>query len=129
MTWRSQDGQVELFVDGERRATTQLAQGHSFQAGGAFVVGQEQDNFGGGFQSTQALDGYVDEFRVYDRVLSAEEISQQTQWAYINNTGLKVALSFDESEGALALDAMGQANHAILSNVVRAASCPPVITP
>ena len=37
-------------------------------------VGADQDSVNGGWQSTQFLDGLIDEVRIYDRALSADEV-------------------------------------------------------
>jgi RHS repeat-associated protein len=41
---------------------------------GGFVIGQEQDSVGGGFESAQAFDGDLDDLRIYSRVLTATEV-------------------------------------------------------
>ncbi len=42
----------------------------------AVVIGQEQDAFGGSFSSSQAFDGYIDEFKIYASELDADHASQ-----------------------------------------------------
>ncbi|MDO6515268.1 LamG domain-containing protein [Neptuniibacter sp. 2_MG-2023] len=42
----------------------------------AVVIGQEQDAFGGSFSSSQAFDGYMDEFKIYAAELDASHASQ-----------------------------------------------------
>jgi len=37
-------------------------------------VGPDQDSIGGGWQSTQHLKGDIDDVRIYERALSAEEV-------------------------------------------------------
>ncbi len=41
---------------------------------GGLIVGQEQDSVGGGFSSSQAYDGYMDELKVFNHVISDEQI-------------------------------------------------------
>jgi len=43
-------------------------------AGGCFVIGQDQDGVGGGFDASQAYKGYLDDIRIYDTVLSSSYI-------------------------------------------------------
>jgi fibronectin type 3 domain-containing protein/subtilisin family serine protease len=38
------------------------------------VVGQDQDSVGGGFQSAEAIDGAIDDVRVFTRLLTEEEV-------------------------------------------------------
>ncbi|NQY48257.1 MAG: LamG domain-containing protein, partial [Colwellia sp.] len=40
-----------------------------------FILGQEQDSLGGGFDSSQAFSGLLDEVLLFDRVLSTTEIN------------------------------------------------------
>ncbi|MCH8998255.1 MAG: GTPase ObgE, partial [Proteobacteria bacterium] len=42
---------------------------------GGFILGQEQDAVGGGFSVAQALDGSLDDVRLYNRTLSAAEVA------------------------------------------------------
>ena len=37
-------------------------------------VGGDQDSVGGGWSTTQHLNGLLDDVRIYDRALSAEEV-------------------------------------------------------
>ena len=41
---------------------------------GGLILGQEQDRLGGGFDPNQALDGSLDDLRIYDKALSAAEV-------------------------------------------------------
>ena len=41
---------------------------------GGLILGADQDSFGGGFQSNQFVKGLIDDVRIYDRALSAEEV-------------------------------------------------------
>ena len=40
------------------------------------IIGQEQDSFGGSFDSNQALEGYIDEFKVYDQALTSTHVDE-----------------------------------------------------
>ncbi|MGH1432517.1 MAG: DUF6701 domain-containing protein [Neptuniibacter sp.] len=65
-----------LYVDGS------LANCHSNGGGSqlsinnssSVIIGQEQDSFGGSFDSSQAFEGFIDEFKVYDQVLSSTHV-------------------------------------------------------
>ena len=74
VTWRSFDGRLEIYKDGQPADTRTLRQGYSLIGGGAVVLGQDQDRVGGGFDSAQALKGSLDEVAIFNRVLSADEI-------------------------------------------------------
>ena len=75
VTWRTSDGQLRVFKDGVLEFTGIVAKGHNVGAGGAVVLGQDQDGVGGGFDPTQALLGRLDEVAVYHSALSAATIA------------------------------------------------------
>ena len=74
VTWRSVDGRVLLYKDGALLFSGSRAAGKSLISGGMLVLGQDQDEPGGGFQPSQAFRELLDEVRIYDRVLSGAEI-------------------------------------------------------
>ena len=63
-----------LYIDGVSQGT----QGTTLNAlsidVGGLMLGQEQDSVGGGFQSSQAVDGSFDDVRIYTRTLSGVEV-------------------------------------------------------
>jgi len=75
VTWRGSDGRVQLYDNATLAYTGTLASGTSITGGGAVVIGQEQDNVGGGFQITQAFLGRFDNFAVYSTILSSSEVT------------------------------------------------------
>ncbi len=71
------DGYTHLYKDGSLAYSgTDLATGYSVVDGGAFVVGQEQDSVAGGFQSSQAFVGKIDEIMIFSRVLAASQVQE-----------------------------------------------------
>lgn len=64
-----------VYVDGMPVGDTVFVSPGPFQVdtNGA-VIGQDQDIPGGGFDPAQALNGLIDDIRIYDRALSAEEV-------------------------------------------------------
>ncbi len=42
---------------------------------GGLILGQEQDNVGGGFSATQDFEGYIDQVKIFNTVLTAEEVN------------------------------------------------------
>ncbi|MEM8944055.1 MAG: LamG domain-containing protein [Planctomycetota bacterium] len=71
-------GVERLYVNGELEVDATFTPSQStFQIdSGGLVIGQEQDSVGGGFSTTQALYGSLDDFRIYNRVLSDEEVAE-----------------------------------------------------
>lgn len=75
VSWRSIDGFVQVCING-----VIVYEGYNFQTNysilqnGTLVLGQDQDTLGGGFQATDAMNGFIGETRVWNRVLREEEI-------------------------------------------------------
>jgi len=52
-------------------------------ASGGLIVGQDQDNVGGGFERNQSWAGDIDNYRIYSRALTRSEIRalyEETEW-------------------------------------------------
>ncbi|MCK4891209.1 MAG: laminin G domain-containing protein, partial [Candidatus Pacebacteria bacterium] len=115
VTWRSSDGQVKLYKDGNSQIYTGILQaGATLTQGGSLVIGQEQDSVGGGFQLSQAFLGLLDEVRIYSRVLPESEVLQHHQGVYQNETDLVGHWKFDDI-GNTATDSSGNNNDGTLN--------------
>jgi hypothetical protein len=68
------DGEEKIYINGTLVSTITKDVGVSTITNGSFNVGQEQDSPGGGFHSDQTLNGDISIIKVYDRVLSAQEV-------------------------------------------------------
>jgi C1A family cysteine protease len=79
VTWESSTGKVKLFKDGKKVFEGVLAQGYLIDPRGILVIGQEQDSFGGDFDSDQAFIGYIDEVAIYGEALPADVIKKHYQ--------------------------------------------------
>lgn len=77
-TWQNSDGSIKIFKDSVIEYSGSLGKGAIIQLGN-LILGQDQDQFRGGFDSKQALLGILDEVRIYNRVVSPEEIAQHYQ--------------------------------------------------
>jgi len=76
VTWRSSNGELKVYVDGSESASkANHATGLSMGTGGIVVLGQEQDSYGGGFQTFQRMLGLMDEIAIYDKVLTPAQIN------------------------------------------------------
>jgi Zn-dependent metalloprotease len=82
-TWRSSDGQIEVYVDGVREFVAQFEIGNTIKPGGTLVFGQTQ--LGSSFHPNYGFTGILDEIAIWDRVLSVEQIgsSQICGWVEI----------------------------------------------
>ncbi|MBI1923309.1 T9SS type A sorting domain-containing protein [Candidatus Poribacteria bacterium] len=74
VTWKSSNGQFEIYKDSVLAGNGTVASGLSIGGGGVLVFGQEQDTLGGGFQLNEAFLGSLDDIAIWNRVLSASEI-------------------------------------------------------
>ncbi|MBD8523954.1 LamG-like jellyroll fold domain-containing protein [Lysinibacillus fusiformis] len=106
LTWRSSDGLLQVFINGIKRYETKnISKGFIIPSGGAVILGQEQDSVGGSFQATQAFLGGISETRVWNKVLTEEEIKQMMP---VSLTGLEEGLvscwSFSEGIGSKVSD-------------------------
>ena len=115
VTWQASNGKVHLYRDGSLVFSGTLAPGTSITSEGALVIGQDQDEPAGGFDTENAHQGMIDEVRIYDRVLSSREVR-----SLHNSMGGLVAIwTFDESSETIARDSSGNGIHAKLHNVSR----------
>lgn len=72
------NNETRLYANGveDNESPQSLSIGALSIASGGLVIGQDQDNVGGGFDDDQALKGTLDDVRIYDRALSAAEVRQ-----------------------------------------------------
>ena len=68
MTWENARGRLNMYYDGLLQLNV-ISQG-------VIVLGQEQDRYKGGFQTYQSLQGNLTSVNMWDRVLTAQEISE-----------------------------------------------------
>ncbi|CAH1259009.1 PKDREJ [Branchiostoma lanceolatum] len=75
VTWSNTAGDWKVYVNGTEIASgSGLAQGQSIPSGGTWILGQEQDSPGGGFNAADAFAGEISLLNVWDRVLTEAEI-------------------------------------------------------
>ena len=74
ITWRSDNGTIDMYVDGilERSATT--AEGETLEQNGSLMLGYEQDSVGGGFENEQGFAGSMDELIITGSYMNSTEI-------------------------------------------------------
>ena len=75
-TWRSSDGQMNTYLNGNLAASTTHQAGAVLNAGGALVLAQEQDGIAGGYSNTQKFVGDLDEVAIYNAVLTPTQVAQ-----------------------------------------------------
>lgn len=87
ISWRNSDGRVQFWLDGVLVSTvTGIATAGAVPSGGSLVLGQDQDSVGGTFQVAESFDGWLDEFAIFNTVLSDDRI--KAHYAASQNNGL-----------------------------------------
>jgi hypothetical protein len=90
-------------------------------------MGQDQDELGGSFNADQALNGMLDEFRVWNFVRSNNEIRANMNCVINENTeGLTAYYRFDEGGGQIVHDITNNEYNGILGNNENADAADPV---
>ena len=74
LTWESTQGNYHVYIDGVMKAEG-VAQIERVITKGALILGQEQDSYKGGFESSQSLQGNLTSVNLWDKVLTAQEVS------------------------------------------------------
>jgi glucose/arabinose dehydrogenase len=74
VTWTSTGGAVRVYKDGALAFSGTLRAGTTLTAGGALVLGQDQDSVNGGFETAQAYQGQLDEVALYPTALSQARV-------------------------------------------------------
>ena len=74
VTWTSTGGAVRVYKDGALAFSGTLRAGTTLTAGGALVLGQDQDSVNGGFETAQAYLGQLDEVALYPTALSQARV-------------------------------------------------------
>ncbi len=69
-TWRTSDGEWEIYKDGTLEGSGTHEMGTTIGTGGTLVIGAEQDNQGGGYDNNQDFDGDLAEVVIYNMVLN-----------------------------------------------------------
>ncbi|CAB4042850.1 Hypothetical predicted protein, partial [Paramuricea clavata] len=84
VTWKSSSGQFKVYKDGALVKTIDnVKSGEKFNAGGTWVIGQDQDSVGGGFQIVDSYKGILTEVNIWSKILGSGEIQR-----FANDCGL-----------------------------------------
>ena len=76
VTWESAGGTWHSYKDGVevKSSSEAFQQGEIITGGGVLILGQEQDEVGGGFNTLETFIGDVSQMDVFDYTLSANDI-------------------------------------------------------
>ncbi|XP_006805601.2 sushi, von Willebrand factor type A, EGF and pentraxin domain-containing protein 1-like [Neolamprologus brichardi] len=75
VSWRSWDGDWRIYINGKPSDGGKgLSVGTTIPAGGALVLGQDQDQRGEGFNPVESFVGSLSQLNIWDRVLTPQQI-------------------------------------------------------
>ena len=76
VTWESAGGTWHSYKDGVkiRSSAEPFQQGEVISGGGVLILGEEQDELGGGFNTEESFIGDVSQMNIFDYTLSANDI-------------------------------------------------------
>nr|ADX06859.1 C-reactive protein [Lates calcarifer] len=74
VTWDSSSGAAALFMNGRKSLTKIYKKDHAIRSGGKVIIGQDPDNFLGGFDQKQCFIGEISDVNMWDSVLSDSTI-------------------------------------------------------
>ena len=79
LTWENTQGVTKLYKDGQftGQVTNNATKNYTLKAGGALLLGKEQDSIGGGFNRKQTLHGQLASINMWDKMLSESDIAAQ----------------------------------------------------
>ncbi|XP_078279317.1 C-reactive protein-like [Rhinoraja longicauda] len=82
VSWVSQTGDITVWVNGRRSLRKVGGKGRIVKRNGQFIIGQEQDSVGGGFDIKQSFVGEMTDVNMWDFVLTSNEIELISQGCY-----------------------------------------------
>jgi hypothetical protein len=75
ITWDNADGKWEFYLDSVHRfSIDNFRTGQIVPSNSLIIIGQEQDEFSGGFSPDQALQGSLSRLNIWDTVLPVEVV-------------------------------------------------------
>lgn len=89
VTWSQNGGRWALFTDGLVVSRGNgLNSSDSIGPEGFFIIGQEQNTFGGSFKKDESFSGSITELHIWDRVLHSSEIDRMEKECSPISSGL-----------------------------------------
>ena len=80
LSWENTAGSLRFYKDSVLSANyTNFKTGHAIRCGGSLVIGQDQDSFAGGFDSTQSFQGLISNLNLWDYVLCPDSIRRMSK--------------------------------------------------
>ena len=115
---------LQVFVNSSLAATSSVLESSTIQSRGAqFLIGSgsKHSSFGSPFIPTNTLSASLDEFRMYHRSFTEQEVSSSMFKPASSDPDLKVYFKFNEPTGSyerrtVVIDSSGNGLHAIITN-------------
>ena len=74
-TWENSAGAWEVYIDGQPFDSGDgLSTGHEIGNDGIFILGQDRDDYGDGFEQVQSFNGEIYNVNMWNRILPADKI-------------------------------------------------------
>ncbi|XP_031162895.1 adhesion G-protein coupled receptor D2 isoform X2 [Sander lucioperca] len=123
ISWNQNGGRWALFTDGLVVSRGDGLGSNSIGPDGLFIIGQEQDTFGGSFKKDESFSGSITELHIWDRVLNSSEIYTMEKECSPVSSGLVfkwsgAAMEIESSLTKLWRDIPCQGNFTVLANSV-----------
>ncbi|XP_077964410.1 adhesion G protein-coupled receptor D2 isoform X4 [Gasterosteus aculeatus] len=88
VSWNQSGGRWALFTHGQFVSEGEGLSSSSIGPDGLFIIGQEQDTFGGSFKKNESFSGSITELYIWDRVLNASEMKSMEKECSPISSGL-----------------------------------------
>ncbi|KAG8554266.1 hypothetical protein GDO81_003737 [Engystomops pustulosus] len=76
ISWNSQSQIMSLYADGEIKNSYKISVSEKIITGGIFIIGQDQDSYGGTFKKEESFSGNITGLNVWAKVLSRDQIQK-----------------------------------------------------
>jgi outer membrane protein assembly factor BamB len=106
--------QLQVYIDGALAASAQVPSLLVANPGQATEVGADLGTPSGEYESPYGFTGLIDEVRIYDRALAADEIAAHAVQGPVESAGLALRFSFDQGD---ARDESGNGNSGVAEGV------------
>ena len=88
VSWSQIGGHWAIFIDGRADSSGDGLNSDKIGPDGHFIMGQEQETFGGPFKKDESFSGSITELHIWDRVLSSSEIDTMEKQCSPISSGL-----------------------------------------
>ncbi|XP_063060405.1 mucosal pentraxin-like [Engraulis encrasicolus] len=108
-TWDSKTGLAQLWVNGKPSARKGLSRGGTISQEVSIVLGQDQDSFGGGFDTSSSFLGMLTDVHMWDSVISYSELASYMNRIPLTHNGTVInwnSLEFTYNGYVIAEDQM-----------------------